>query len=395
MSKTSFREPFVFPYVTASVPRWAPTPLSETKGEEYLLKPGEDANSVFASYDVVKLEKGGTYYWREVDINKPLTLYGNGATVRCSSPAYALKVTSPGVKIFDCIFVGKRPTKPGEDTSVPNRDGSFGLLLHNTGCVVRECAFYDFQGSALCVYDDDVSSGNYIVRCYFRFCKVAVLLVSSVDQRIDGGLIDFCRFENCQYGVYGVSMPGWRIADCLFVRCASGVFHLNKDRMSYGDAATGGNLEGFVLVNGCIFKRGQESDWSYQASTTQANQTVSLCAFYFDDNASFPPRLCNSLFADSGVCVGDTLNGIRNVIMGCVFWYDTQASNASKFNVFTALNGGATSAYFLGCAGRNGCKASGGLKANNFDNSSFVTGLVTTRTIQQTRTCVKRPANEG
>lgn len=381
----SYREPFLFPYVTSNVPRWPPTPVvGDSEGEQYVLKPGEDAARILNSYPVVHLVRGATYFWHGVDIVTPVTLNGNGATVRCPTATYCLKVMSTGTKIVDCKFVGKN--LPRNDSEV-DESGRFAIwLLNSQSSTVSGCSFSGFGDGAVCVFNDGTCKAgrHHLDRCVFEGCKAAVVLMCKAEDLCEGGVISNCRFLDCQFGLYAVAMFGWVVRDCYFDRTRSGVFHVRTIRMSYGGSMdVKGALSALGLVTGCLFRSSVQSDWPSEVYLKgDSNNKVQLSSYYFDDDISVPTRVADSVFVDSDVCLGNILHNTvkcnASFVTGCTFWF-TGNDTESPYTVIRRLDGTGndedSDAWFTACNGRMGCKTEG-IGEAYFEDSSFCVGLV-------------------
>ncbi|QEJ80749.1 E1B 55K protein [Amniota adenovirus 1] len=368
----SFREPLV----TSPLPRWRPTPVKERDdGNEYVLKPGEDASAILNSYDVVRLESGGTYFWDKVNVRRSVTLYGNGASIRFHGnvhagdlDVYGLRIFNTECKIFECNFYGKKP-KGVDDTSAL-KERVFGVIIDNSSCCFSGCTFNDFSEGALCVYDVDSVKvgGNFIDRCRFVNCKVGVI---SICAGLKIGALFDCIFYNCKCGVYAVSALGLDIRGCLFDRCRSGFFHVGSTLMTYGGEVSGmGVYSGLGFVSDCVFRNGVYSDWKAKMGLV-GGSTLDLTSFYFDDESSYCPMLRNSYFMDSDLFLGKFSSNVPALfISGCYFWYsDAQSQgNKSKYVVLKRKSEAKKKdVFFLGCTGRKGCKCENFYKAS-FDN---------------------------
>lgn len=382
----SFREPFIFPYVTSNIPRWPPTPVaSDRETDEYVLKPSEDPAKILNSYPVVHLQRGSTYYWHDVDITKSVTIYGNGATIRCPYVSYCLKITAAGTRIFDCKFVGRSLSR---DSSDLEENGRFAIWVSNGHSIVlQQCAFIGFSDGAVCYYVNGVTkTGRHLVeRCVFDACKAGLVLVCESDDMGEGGLVSNCRFNDCMFGIYAVSMFGWNVRDCFFDKTRSGIYHVKKSLMSYGSALVGVDPVGALgLVTGCFFRSAVNSEWGDEFSLRDNPQsTVKLAGYYFDDETSVPVRLSDCVFLDSDIALGNICKSPKCCsvfITGCVFWF-SGSGGVSSFDIVRRLDGtGAadgSDACFEGCSGREKCKTSG-LYEDFFEDANMCDGLKTT-----------------
>lgn len=377
MFKMSFREPFNYPYVTSRLPGWSPTPsVGDDVVSEYTIKPGEDPSKILNLYSVVKLQRGATYYWSNVDVNKTVTILGNGATIKCPAVSYCLRISSQHTKIFNCVFHGRNVSRTG--TTLED-NGLFGLWLANgLSCIVSGCSFVNFSGAAFCVFDygSVISGGHLIDNCYFEGCRAGMALVSGGSDLVDGSLVRGCRFVDCQYGLYSVSIPGWCIRDCFFSRTRSAVFHQKRSLMSYGDALSGREaVGGFAVVSGCVFRSSISANWDDTLGSEK------LAAVYFDDEQSCPIRVSDCLFLDSDLAIGKFISNPKyslDFVVGCSFWY-LGSQDTSDFDVIRNMSGSSSNVdiYFSSCSGRVNCKVRGFKKPNvneagNFDDPEFV-----------------------
>ncbi|ASU50468.1 E1B-2 [Odocoileus adenovirus 1] len=318
-----------------------------------------DPTTFFQDHSVVYLIPGVTYRWNNVPINKSVTVYGQGATVKLNGSGPILFVQSKtempedlNVVLENILFSGGDDAPNRHDPMTDECETHSAVWIHNAWkTTITKCSFENFKGSAVWYSDKSDfwhamkwNQQHLITECRFDACRIGISNTGACEYSMANGN----QFFDCHI-CFNVIGGQWMRSNNIFCKCRSAYFHV-KEFMWY--AGTSGNLnaaKGMFTNNFCAHCD-HGSLWPSNFRLRN-NTEVSLAGIYFDDDAETPPLFHGNFhwFGDVKI-LNFPQNRVTSVCFtGCHFYGHTvMVEDAGKVEINAALK---DKVYLLGCTG--------------------------------------------
>lgn len=339
-------------YVVKAVNQWAaPPPRFSTQAPGTLL-PTDDPDTVFASFKVVYLIPGAEYVWRNVEIRRPVTVYGNGATVKTSGTGPILKIIGPstaateGVLLQDISFSGQDSTP---DRIVPmsadQMNSSAIWVVDQWKVTISGCSFKNFYGAALFFEQTAAAPGftsgataHKVTGCRFSGCRIGIAI---------GGKSEFSSavnnsFYDCQV-CFNMAGGNWCCADNVIAnsRCA----YLHTTDLWYQSAGPIVGTRNIFSTN--VISNCDSNGNLWPTAFNLPGRSINLAGVYFDDVNADPPSYFGNVHTLADMNILNFIAGGIFCITGCSFYGG--ANETGAITVTAALK---PRVYVFGCQGR-------------------------------------------
>ncbi|AII22561.1 protein LH3 [Lizard adenovirus 2] len=273
-------------YVINPINQWpAPGSFSSQKPPGTLL-PGEDPEAVFKQYHVVYLVPGAQYHWKNILIEKPVWIYGNGATVRTSGTGPILRIVGNrtekrDVRIQDISFFGEDCTPNRMEPMSEKLVYQMAIWVTDMKRVtIKGCNFTNFAGAAV-FFEETAYNGFFwsmqhlITECRFTGCRIGI----ANGGRSEYSTASFNNFFDCQI-CFNVVGGNWNRCGNIAANCRC--VYLHTTNMWYEGAggnfnAAHGSFTGNTM-NHCDYG-GNLWPTAFQLP----DREIQLAGFYFDN----------------------------------------------------------------------------------------------------------------
>lgn len=354
-----------FPYVSKPIVPWPASASSNNSSSQNIdfpvLKPDQDPIAFFQTNNTAYLQPGATYYWKCIELSKPIHIYGQGATVQLVGPGPVFVFNSESVIPEDFYVVFENINFIEDEFPIRSGQLSLGLTTHSAVWFINvwktsivNCNFKNFRGAALW-YSDNRNFWNarkwnqqhLVSNCRFNGCRIGISNTGSSEYSIASQN----QFYDCQI-CFNVIGGNWSRNNNVIVNCRCAYLHVGDNMWYEGHSENNNPAKGTFCNNIINHADNGGNVWPTQFKLTDGS-TIQLASFYFDDNQEIPPCYSGNFhwFGDVNIVNFSTTKIDKWCITGCNFYGNTHAANdAGQVQVAEAVK---DKVFIIGCSGNN------------------------------------------